>query len=291
MKRKIIFSSFFSLILIFNSLTFSNENVRPAINVTYVVCEGFIIQAEDKKIMIDALPARRFLKRQGVEQELIRDMEEAKAPFDNVDIIFVTHRHLDHFDPDLTVQYMETNQNAVLVCPEQVHNIIKLLGGFQRVDDRIYPVKYTPGRPTTLNIKDIQIRALSMPHGPYYMKDEKTGEKVNYHADVQQSGYFINLKGRHILHTADNDILRSEDFKAYRLADEQIDVAFLEALFWGEENFQARHDLVHNLINPKQIVLMHLALGDDLSNISEEIKNAYPNLTFFQKPLETKIFK
>jgi len=130
-----------------------------------------------------------------------------------------------------------------------------------------------------------------MPHGPYYMKDEKTGEKVNYHADVQQSGYFINLKGRHILHTADNDILRSEDFKAYRLADEQIDVAFLEALFWGEENFQARHDLVHNLINPKQIVLMHLALGDDLSNISEEMKNAYPNLTFFQKPLETKIFK
>ncbi|MGD8787052.1 MAG: MBL fold metallo-hydrolase [Phycisphaerales bacterium] len=290
MRAKTILSLFLLLVCVLNCPALSGEDTRPAINVTYIVCEGFIIEVGDKKIMIDALPARRFSKRQGIKQKLIHDMEEAKSPFDNVDIMFVTHRHLDHFDPDLTVQYMETNQDVVLVCPEEVHNIIKLLGGFSRVEDRIHPVKYESKEPVSLNIKDVNIKALPLPHGAYYIKDEKTGKRVNYHADVENFGYLIDLNGRRILHTGDNDLLSVVEFRIYKLTDKKVDVMFAEGLFWEQIHFHLRRSTVQSLINPEHIVLMHLRLGEDLSNVPDEMKEYYPNLTFFQKPLEIKVF-
>lgn len=89
----------------------------PRMGVTYTICAGFLVQVADKKLMIDVLTARRFLKRQSVPDRVVRQMDGATPPYDDVDIILATDAHLDHFDPDLVIQHMEANTKVELVCP------------------------------------------------------------------------------------------------------------------------------------------------------------------------------
>lgn len=273
----------------FTNVSYSQSN-RLECNVTYLASEGFIIEAGKNKIMIDALPARRFLHKQNVDKAIIDSIEEAKAPFNDVDIVFVTHRHLDHFDPDLTVQYLEANNNAILVCPKQASDVIKLLGGYYRIEQRIFPIEYEEKTAKSFELQGIVFKALPLPHGPYYVNDSITGKRVNRHADVNNLGYLINLGGFKILHTGDNHLLTREEYEKYKLYNDSIDIAFVESLFWGEKYFYDREDIVNNLINPQNIVLMHLSMGDDLSKVPSDMKKEYSKLIHFSYPLENRLF-
>ena len=256
----------------------------PAIEVTYTICEGFVVQVADKKLMIDVLTARRFLKRQSVPEQVVRQMEAAQPPFDDVDIILATHAHLDHFDPDLVVQHMEANTEVELVCPQQAADIMKALGGLHRVRDRIHAVPYQPFQPVELEVKGVQIRCLPLSHNAVEEADADPG--------IQNLAYLIKHGGRTILHIGDNNLVATrKSYEQYQLQNESIDLAFLQALFWDEEQFQARRDCVTNLIRPRHIVYMHLMHGQDLSDVSDEMKAAYPELTFFEHCLGTRAFE
>jgi L-ascorbate metabolism protein UlaG (beta-lactamase superfamily) len=255
-----------------------------AIKLTYTICEGFVVQVADKKIMIDVLTARRFLQRQSVPDRVVQQMENALPPFDNVDIIFATHAHLDHFDPDLVVQHMEANTEVELVCPQQAAEIMRALGGLHRVRDRIHAVPYQPFEPVELKVKGIEIRCLPLSHNAVKEADREP--------PIQNLAYLIKYAGRTILHIGDNNLVATKkSYEQYQLQNESIDLAFLQALFWNEEQFQQRRDCVTNLIRPKHIVYMHLMHGQDLSDVSDEMKAVYPELTFFRHCLETRVFK
>lgn len=252
-----------------------------AIEVTYTICEGFVVQIADKKTMLDVLSARRFLKRQAVPDPVVRQMDSAQPPFDDVDIILATHAHLD---PDLVVQYMEANTEVELVCPQQASDIISTLGGLHRVGGRIHAVPYQPCQAVELEVKGVQIRCLPLSHNAV--------KEADAHPGIQNLAYLIKYGGRTVLHIGDNNLASTrKSYEQYQLHKESIDLAFLQALFWDDNRFQERRDCVTNLICPEHIVYMHLMHGQDLSDVSDEMKAAYPELTCFQHCLETRIYQ
>ncbi len=257
---------------------------RPEIRVTYTICEGFVLELADKKVMIDVLTARRFLNRQSVPDQVVRQMESARFPFDDVDIILATHAHLDHFDPDLVVQHMEANTDVELVCPQQASDILSALGGLHRVKDRIHAVPYEPFQAVDLEVKGVRIRCLPLSHNAV--------EEADPHPHIQNLAYLIQYAGRTVLHIGDNNLVATKkSYEQYRLHDESIDLAFLQSLFWDQEQFQQRRDMVTSWIHPNNIVLMHLMHSQDLSDVSDEMKAAYPELTFFRSCLETRVYR
>lgn len=288
-NNKTCLAILFAILTLVNSNNSYSQEAKEC-TVIYLALDGFIIESGNKKIAIDALISRRILNKQNVDREIVDLIENAYYPFNNVDIIFVTHKHLDHFEPDLTIQYLENNQHAILICPQEVFDIIKLLGDYYQVEDRIFPIKYEKDKVQSINKKNISVRAFPLPHGAYFVTDPKSGKRVDRHADVENFGYLINLDGVNIFHAGDNTLLSQEEYKKYRLQDENIDIAFVSSLFWSKENITIRKNVLENLINPDNTILMHLQMGDDLSKVPQEMKNVFPGINHFTFPLETKVF-
>ena len=46
-------------------------------------------------------------------------IERAQPPFDGVDVVLVSHRHLDHFHAESVGRYLANQPQAVLVSSEQ----------------------------------------------------------------------------------------------------------------------------------------------------------------------------
>ena len=87
------------------------------VSVTYVGNAGFLIKIGDKKILIDAL-----FKGAAGTYEIPLDIQQklklAQEPFDNVDLILVTHAHGDHVDFDMVRQHMTKNTDAIFARPD-----------------------------------------------------------------------------------------------------------------------------------------------------------------------------
>ena len=68
--------------------------------VTYIANEGVLISAGDKQVLIDGLhreykPAYLFPP-----AELLSALEQARAPYNKINVVLVSHLHLDHFHPE-----------------------------------------------------------------------------------------------------------------------------------------------------------------------------------------------
>jgi hypothetical protein len=91
----------------------SRQRRRTPLEVTYLANEGFMIAGGGRKILIDALfgegldgyavvsPAQRAL------------LEQAREPFADVDAVFATHFHDDHFNAAAVLAHLMRNPTAV----------------------------------------------------------------------------------------------------------------------------------------------------------------------------------
>lgn len=73
------------------------------IEITYIANEGVLISSGDKQVLLDGLhreygPEYAFLP--PAQREKI---ETAQAPFDEIDLILLSHLHLDHFETVVAV--------------------------------------------------------------------------------------------------------------------------------------------------------------------------------------------
>src|SRR5215216_4933342 len=78
------------------SLAGPSTNVT-GLEITYIANEGVLISSGDKQVLIDGLHReyqRDYAFLPAAQREKI---ENAKAPFDKIDLILVSHTHLDHF--------------------------------------------------------------------------------------------------------------------------------------------------------------------------------------------------
>ena len=71
----------------------ASRSQRSNVEITYIANEGVLISADGKQVLIDGLhreygPEYAFLP--AAEREKI---ETAKAPFDQIDLVLVSHRH------------------------------------------------------------------------------------------------------------------------------------------------------------------------------------------------------
>ena len=96
------------------------NNNAATVEITYIANEGVLISADGKQVLIDGLhreygPEYAFLM--PAEREKI---ETAKAPFDKINLVLVSHRHLDHFHPESVGLHLQHNSRALLVSSQQV---------------------------------------------------------------------------------------------------------------------------------------------------------------------------
>ena len=87
-------------------------------------------------------------------------------------------------------------------------------------------------------------------------EDTINGGKKNRHADIENLGYVFNINDTKIFHCGDTNPLNEKEYSTFSLVDEEIDIAFIERLFFskGAESIA----ILNKYIAPKEIILMHI---------------------------------
>lgn len=247
--------------------------IQPAtVEITYIANEGVLISSGDKQVLIDGLHreyGRDYAFLPPVQCEKI---ETAKAPFDQIDLILVSHRHLDHFHPEAVGLHLQHNPTAVLVSSQQVvDEIEKNFKDYQAIKTRTTAATPPWKERVAVKVAGIDFDILGLRHG--------TGR----HATIQNLGHVIKLGGKKLLHIGDADTA-VENFEKLNLDEEQIDIAVLP--FWfllGNEG----PTIVREHIKPKQIIAVHIS-PLETEKVTAQIKELFPAAIAFTTMLEKR---
>lgn len=245
-----------------------------SVEITYIANEGVLIASGGKQVLIDGLhreyqPDYAFLP-----QPYRAQIETAQPPFDQIDVILVSHRHLDHFHPEAVASHLRHNPRTVLISSEQVvREIENSAADFSALRSRVTTMTPALRQRATTTAAGVDIAILGVGHG--------TGR----HRDVQNLAHVVELGGKTLLHVGDADT-SAEIFAAFGLDKENIDVAFLPAWFLLSDEGA---DIVRNHIKPKHIVAVHLGPREP-ARTSERIRARFPDATAFTTLLEQRYY-
>jgi len=254
--------------------------------VTYIANEGFLIQTSNGKMLVDALFGG--IKGRWCEQpddSLLNLIINGQPSFDNIDVVLVSHYHVDHFNEKMVTEFMVKNPKTILFCPDQVNQLLKKNSSYPQFSERVRTIHYTQHKDTSFVTGDIQIRAMTMNHGAYLEKDTITGELKDLHKDVENIAYLIKTNGCTFFHGGDASIKAFENFKEAFHESEKVDFAFLDRVFMQPAGMK----VISELIKPEKLIFMHI----EPSRV-EYYKNVvkdFPEIFIFSKPLESVVFQ
>lgn len=254
-----------------------------ALEVTYLANEGFMLVGGGRKVLIDALfgeGLRGYAVVSPAQRELL---EQARAPFDDVDALFATHFHDDHFNAAAVLAHLTNNSQAFFFSTNQAAEKLRAVPQFDAVKTRVVTTLPKEGERIHTGHRGIYVQLLNIHHG--------RGRPI------ENLGFLIELAGKRILHIGDS-FAEAAVFQKYELIKDRIDVAFLPSWYFLEKDAKTAEDFrlaIRTHIQPRHIVVMHL--GPDAANATSSwaqqwprIKSEFPNAVYFAKELETKRF-
>jgi L-ascorbate metabolism protein UlaG (beta-lactamase superfamily) len=235
------------------SLIYSQNECK----ITYISNEGFLIEADGKKVLIDAL----FDKIDGnwcdsPSENTVESMRNSTPPFDSIDLIAITHKHIDHFSESIVVNHLLSNPKGIVICPKQVGEILSKNPNYEEISDRIISLTPQMYSDTNIVISNISISVLRLEHSHYMEEDSASGSKINRHRNVENLGYLININGITIFHCGDTNPLNEKEYSTFSLNNEDIDIAFLERQFFSVG--ETGRKIINNHIIPENIFVMHI---------------------------------
>ncbi len=239
----------------------------PALlGVTYICNDGFIITRAGKKILVDALYQRNIRLCLSDLPEL---MASSQPPFDNVDLVLVTHNHPDHFQAQVVGQYLMDNPKAILVAEKSAADT--LLGFSPTYDvlrDRIHSIELTGGKNTSISINGIDLGIFDAP------------------GDVPNLGFLIKVGGKTLFHGGDHDLSPGTKaiLNSYGFPEMNIDVAFVNYFLMIDPVY--REEMMKIMVAEKYI-LMHYAEESNPEYILNTLRILAAGDIVFEQSLQT----
>jgi len=255
----------------------------PAITVHYTGNEGFLLEVDGKKILIDAL------YRDGVKGYVAPSatqsnaMETGKAPFDGIQLALSTHYHADHFHPDAVGSFLKNNPGATFISTDQSRQaLMKVFAGYQEIAGQVRGLQPAEGTASRESVDGINVEAFNLHHGR--------------NRPVENLGFLVEVGGRRILHMGDTESTTS-DLEPLSLSKQEIDLAFVPFWYLVEGSWR---ETILLAVAPRRIVVMHLPAPDagdsyieslgGWDKVTENIKKTYPNATVFRQQMESAQF-
>ncbi len=237
----------------------------PPLQITLVDNSGFLIDCGGKKILVDG-----FIR--SAPGDVRTRLEQSAAPFEAIDVILTTHSHSDHFNARMVGQYLERSPDTLFVSTMQaVDEVKQAVPAVQ--DEQLKPFEPQAGKRLQASFEGIALQMLNLPHG----------------VPLTNLAFVIQLGGWKLLHTG--DFVDVEDVKAYGLAAQNIDVAFVPYFYLVEDRFlssDGKSPLLES-IQAEHVVPMHLAVyAYDREATLQQVAAGFPDCLLFREALETQ---
>ncbi len=263
------------------SETCYTQDVKKPLEITFIGNEGFVISSAGKKVMIDGLLKKRDKGYYILSGEQHKKITRAVSPYENINLLLVTHYHGDHFDAKTAVNHLINNPKGILTAPKQAVDRMREIKDYSKISEQVMEVTPGFGETEEQTVNGISLKVLGLRHCPYY------DEGVNRHSEVKNNAYIFTVGGNTIFHVGDATMEVNEDLvKSFNLDKEGIDVTFVEYFDFNE----ITNNIINNVIRPKKVIPMHIS-PRDMEKISERFSRAGPALFLFKEPMERKVFE
>ena len=177
-------------------------------NVQYIANAGVLVTDGKSKILFDPLFDTDFGQYFLPPAEIREAILEGVAPFDNVDAVFISHAHADHFVSSDLLQLLRQQRNIVLYGSPQVAEALQdeANGGYAEVFDRVVTIQAAAGDPPVSREQgSISVVAVRVPHSGW----------PDTFGNLQNIAFLVSFAGGgSVLHMGDADV-RDEHFSAY----------------------------------------------------------------------------
>lgn len=236
-----------------------------------------MVSAGGKTLVIDVLHRH---PQHAASPETLEKLESAMPPFDEIDLILVSHSHSDHFHRESVAEHLIHNPDAVLVSGRLVHDKLAGSPSYERFRDRVIVVAPEPGEVVEIEANGIPMKIFRLSHGE---------RNEDYSAD--NLGMMANLAGTKIFNTG--DIVpqgQTEIFQKARMDRDGIDIAFLAFTMFDDSDLPEAATIIDSHIKPRHIVVSHL-YEQHFGEFTDRIKERYPNAIIFSSKAETRFVR
>ena len=247
---------------------------QKKIDVTYIANAGFLIESNSKKVLIDCLFNTGWNSYLIPSDSIISEITSLQAPFNNANLLLITHNHPDHFNDSLVVEYLNKNSENILIAPTLVTTAILKNQDFKNRNQVVDLDKINrQNNDTTIN--GIRIRSFFILH--------------DSRPQIEHVGFLIDIGDIKVFHSGDSNGSDSVEFGKFQLQKEQIDLAFLN--FYGFWNTKEERLFTEKYILPKKISLIHIP-QNEFKNVMDSVKliRDFIDITLFDGSMDKKSF-
>ncbi len=288
---KLIYLEMKSVILMLLFLFGCGESFsQKSAAISYIANEGFMVEVSGKKILFDAMFGGFEANWCDVPSpDTKTKLENAEPPFNNVDLIFISHNHSDHFNKEMVVNHLAKNSKCIVLCPEQVYKKLESAEDFQYVNKSVFGFTPDINNDTSVLIDGMKIKIYRLEHSHYMEKDSVTGLEINRHRNVENIGFLLETDGNRLFHCGDINPWNIEQIKKFNLSDENIDLALLERLYLTNREGKGI-DIINEYIKPRNTIFMHIDPNNRkvYKQILSQISDVLPNTFIFDNSLDLK---
>lgn len=208
---------------------------------TYVSNAGLLLELYDKKILIDGFCNSILPIYKNPPNRLKEKMILGAPPFNNIDILLVTHHHSDHFDSKSTGEFLKNNKDTFVLSTSKV--IKEINNVYCEIEEgRLIIAKPLLYSREDTYIKGINIQSISMLH---------QGEEYQ---DVENLGFLIEIGGKKVLHVGDAKPIK-ENYMGLGLTHKNIDLLVVTFPYVG---VHTGRQVIEKYIKPQKIAVIHL---------------------------------
>jgi L-ascorbate metabolism protein UlaG (beta-lactamase superfamily) len=276
------FNKLYLLILIITLSGFTNQ--KKELKITYLANCGFLYEGDKSKVLIDPFGTKFgktfFLPSNETKTNIIK----GNVPFDDIDLLLITHIHGDHFNAKLTGTFLLNNPKAKMICPSQVYIQMKdSCISFAQIKSQITSPNLTIGESKKIKINGITVTVIRMQHGTNRSLDGLSYSDYTDYEKTENFGYIIHFDKKNIFHQGDGCLKINE--KALKNIDCSVNIAHLSFFDWDSTSL----NILKKDLKAEKFIFMHgTKPAKELE--SEQFKNIAPQLIFFKRELESQIF-
>jgi len=257
---------------------------NTALTVTYLGNCSFLYQCNDEKVLIDPFGTEYENFFYLLSDETQKTIIEGTSPFNNIDILLITHVHGDHFNPFLAERFLLKNPDTKMVCPPQVFNQMKdSCLNIRQIVAQIITPELAISESKTETIKGIPLTTIRMQHGTDRSLEGVDTASYTEYEKTENYGFLIQLGNKNIFHQGDASL--KINTKALPEINGKINVAHLSYFDWDSTSF----NILKNRLQAEKVIFMHgTQPGKELE--TEQFKKIAPEIFFFRKELECNYF-
>ncbi|MCP4724494.1 MAG: hypothetical protein GY863_05645 [bacterium] len=242
------------------------------VEVSYIANSGFLVKCGDKKILIDAM--HRYFYYMPTPSASLAKMNNSQPPFDNIDVLLITHPDADHFDPAMILTFLSLNPDTKMIGSTLTCDKLREYGEeqYEKIKSQIIEADLDFGSSADFSVSGIGIKALGLDHGGNYLN----------------LGFVIDLDETKLIHLGDMSPAASmKYFENFQLREENIDIAFSSYAFGFDTGYQK---ILSDYIHPKYNIAMHIQ-SDLVERVEREFKDKFPNTIVFRETMQKVIFR